>query len=392
MRKVAIITLNGYFNYGNRLQNYALQQVLKSFGFHVETILVNHNTENKNSDTKLIKKPFNTKKKCKKIHMHKMNGLSLQELIRKIAKRILLKIEKKKMDQYCRERIKLFKQFTRNYIAETDYYINDHNISKELSNRYDYFVTGSDQVWNPYYINDSSIYFLTFAPMNKRIAYAPSFGVSEIPEQYIERYKTWLSEMSILSVREEDGAKIIKDLTGRDATVLIDPTLLLTKEAWLLISKESYHKPKGEYLLLYFLGNPAQGIVNKIKEIARKNKLSIINLADILDSKGYHSGPSEFIDYINSASAFFTDSFHGSLFSILLGKPFVVFDRAGELHSLNSRIDTLLSTFQLQERRWSNIKEDNIFDIDYSHIAPIMEFERNKAFHYLCDALGVKEE
>jgi hypothetical protein len=80
---------------------------------------------------------------------------------------------------------------------------------------------------------------------HKRIAYAPSFGVSEIADEHKENYKEWISGIHKLSVREDDGAKIIKDLTGRDAPVLVDPTLLLTKEKWMTISKEAVNKPKG---------------------------------------------------------------------------------------------------------------------------------------------------
>ena len=107
----------------------------------------------------------------------------------------------------------------------------------------------------------------------KRIAYAPSFGISKIPEEYIDRYKTWLSEMYKLSVREEAGAKIIKELTGRDAVVLVDPTLMLTKEKWLSISKRAKNKPEGKYLLNYFLGSVSKETKKKIKSIATKNKL-----------------------------------------------------------------------------------------------------------------------
>ena len=107
----------------------------------------------------------------------------------------------------------------------------------DLSDQYDYFITGSDQVWNPNYLYGSSIYFLAFAPKHKRIAFAPSFGVSEIKPEYVERYKEWLSGMHRLSVREDDGAKIIKRINRKRRPVLVDPTMLLTKEKWLSIAK-----------------------------------------------------------------------------------------------------------------------------------------------------------
>lgn len=290
------------------------------------------------------------------------------------------------------ERIKAFKEFTRKYIEETDYFISDNNIPDDLSQEFDYFITGSDQVWNPNFRHGSTIDFLTFAPRHKRIAYAPSFGISKIPEEYIDRYKTWLSEMYKLSVREEAGAKIIKELTGRDAVVLVDPTLMLTKEKWLSISKRAKNKPEGKYLLTYFLGSVSKETKQKIKSIATKNKLQIVNLADIRDKKTYTADPSEFIDYINSASVFLTDSFHGAVFSILLEVPLIVFNREGSIHSMNSRIDTLLSKFKLESRRANNITDNSqIFEIDYSHVPPILEAERKKAYEYLKEALNVKD-
>lgn len=203
--------------------------------------------------------------------------------------------------------------------------------------------------------------------------------------------------MNKLSVREEDGAKIIKELTGRDAIILVDPTMMLTKEKWLSISKEAENKPKGKYLLTYFLGNISNENKKIIKLIASKNDLSIVNLANIKDYKTYLADPSEFIDYINSASILLTDSYHGTIFAILLEVPFIVFNREGSLHSMNSRIDTLLSKFKLESRRADNLFYDKnnlldsnkLFEVDYSHVPLILDAERKKAYDYLKEVLNL---
>lgn len=378
MKKIAIFTLNGYFNYGNRLQNYALQEALKSLGFNVETVI--NNTKYINKKNKLI----STVSK-----IHKLKTMPLREIYTKLNGKISNYLYKNKADQ---ERTEVFKGFSSLYIVETDYSVSEDNIPNDFSSRYDYFVTGSDQVWNPNFGNRSSIYFLTFAPQNKRIAYAPSFGISKFPQEYKENYKVWLSEMSRISVRENAGAKIIKDLTGRDANVLVDPTLLLTKEKWLSISNIPANKPMKKYLLTYFLGPVSKERKSMIKSIATKNDLEIINLANKQDKVAYLAGPSEFIDYINSASVFCTDSFHGVVFSILMETAFVVFERKDNLQPMNSRIDTLLVTFNLQSRLEKNIKNNQqIFEVDYSHIAPILASERKKSFDYLKEALDVNE-
>lgn len=382
MKKIGILTLNGYFNYGNRLQNYASQEVLKSLGFSVETIINNSEYKNKSIKNYSVKD-----------RIQNLSKLPANELYEKIKFKSWYSINKKKIEDYKIKRKETFKEFTKKYISETDYSISDDNVPADLADRYDYFVTGSDQVWNPNFRYGSPIDFLTFAPKNKRIAYAPSFGISEIPAEYIEKYKIWLSQINKLSVREETGAKIIKDLTGRDAVVLVDPTIMLTKEMWLSISRVADNKPKSEYLLTYFLGKVSKEKKVKIETIADENNLAIVNLADIRDEETYITGPSEFIDYVNSASVFFTDSFHGAVFSILMETPFVVFDRVGNHPSMNSRIETLLTMFRLSSRKANNIVSNNqVFEADYSHVQEILENERKKTIEYLKDALNVTNE
>jgi len=376
MKKIAILTINDYQNYGNRLQNYATQEVLKTLGFSVETIVNSTMLKKQNNKNKIIDR------------INNLRRMTTKERYRRITSMLLKYLYKRKIENNKAKRIESFKNFTKNCILETKYTISVDNIPDTLATKFDYFITGSDQVWNPFIKQGTSIYFLTFAQKIKRIAYSPSFGVSEIPSKYIENYKVWLSEMSKLSVRENSGSAIIRKLTGRDAIVLIDPTLMLTKEKWISISKRASNKPKKEFLLKYILGTSSHDYKRIIKKIAKENDLKIVNLADIKDKENYKVDPSEFIDYINSASIVCTDSFHACIFSILMETPLIVFDRIGTL-SMNSRIDTLLSTFKLESRLLKNIKtNEQIFNVDYSHVASILEFERNKAINYLKEALN----
>lgn len=111
-------------------------------------------------------------------------------------------------------------------------------------------------------------------------------------------------------------------------------------------------------------------------------------MASLKDKDRYVADPSEFIDYINSASIVLTDSFHGSVFSILLEKPFFVFGRKGSVLTINSRIDTLLSTFGLESRKFDpQVKIVDPFTVDFSHIPSILAAERKKAIDYLKSAL-----
>lgn len=360
MKKIGIVTLNGYFNYGNRLQNYALQEVLKAHGLTVQTIRFARETK--------IKKYFTFLKIIKRNLVNRTNYILESE------------------------RQKIFLSFSNNYIVETDkiYYI-DENLDC-INSEYDFLVVGSDQVWNPSMNKESSVFFLEFADKEKRIAYAPSFGVSELPDRVISDYQKWIKSIPHLSIREDDGAKIIKNLTGREVEVLVDPTLLLTKEKWLNIAKSADNKPNEPYLLTYFLGGIPSKYKEQINKIALVRGLKVINLGDINESDTYRTGPSEFIDYINDCSVFCTDSFHGAVFSILLQKPFIVYEREGAV-SMYSRIDTLLNKFDLNDRKCEEIENNkNFFDVDFSHTLPLLNKEREHAISFLKNALKIEDE
>ncbi|WP_353948978.1 polysaccharide pyruvyl transferase family protein [Sporolactobacillus sp. Y61] len=369
MKKIGIITINDYNNYGNRLQNYATQEVLRYLGFSVETI-INHSVNSIPYD--YIEKESLLKK------VKKIKNKSIQQIFQKIRS---IKLQKKRMDE--------FKKFTLNFINESEYVVSNDNVPSSLNNEFDFFISGSDQIWNPVYGHGTPIDFLMFADEEKRIAYAPSFGISEIPSEYEPSFKIGLSKMSKLSVREKSGAEIIKKLTGRDADVLIDPTMMLTAEKWLSVSQPASCKSQGKYLLTYFLGDlPKQNKV-RIQKIAKIYSLEIISLLDINCEKAFTAGPGEFIDLINSASIVCTDSFHGVVFSLLLGIPFIVFEREGKEPSMGSRIQTLLAIFDMRNRTIQNITDDhNIMRIDFSKVKAVLENEREKTIRYLSTALN----
>lgn len=371
MKKVGILTINDYTNYGNRLQNYAAQEVITSLGFKVVTLV--HNRQNQV-----------TVKNSLKYKVNKMINLSNTEKITLLKS----KYNNFRYKRLRQKKIINFKDFTNKFITESHFSISKRNIQQEDIKEFDYFVTGSDQVWNPTFGFGTGIDFLEFAPLEKRIAYAPSFGISKLPHENMEFFKEQISKMNWLSVREEAGAAIIKELTGRESKVIVDPTLMLTKAEWLSVSEASPVKPAKKYLLTYFLGGQSKQRYKEITKIATEKNLKIVNLADLGNMKYYTVNPSEFIDFINSAEIFCTDSFHGVVFSIILEKPFIIFDREGNGPKMNSRIETLLKKFQLESRSWNNNKnKKDIFTIDFTHIPPILESERLKALNYLTEAL-----
>lgn len=368
--KVAIITISDYDNYGNRLQNYALQKFLENQGHEVTTI-VNSPVSIRMSRIIALKSGYNTFKK-----------FGLKGLLNKIN-------EKKNIDKKnaLSKKRSNFIEFSKEYITESNYSINPSDIPEHLAEEYDYFIVGSDQVWNPNFRHMSPIDFLTFANKNQRIAYAPSFGVSNIEKKYKKKYATWLNGIEKISIREESGQNLIQNLTDHKVPILVDPTMLISKEDWITLSKEYSGKPQKKYLLTYYLGELSKEKQIWIEQIARENELEILKLADYNNLKEYSLRPDEFIDLISSATLFLTDSFHGTIFSIIMNTPFVVFDRISHVGSMSSRIDTLLRKFEFENRKWEKIKYDNVFDIDFSKVTSIQKIEKNKSISFIEKAI-----
>lgn len=377
--KLAIFTLNGHFNYGNRLQNYALQTVLQKYAVTVDTIWFEKN--NYLPETHLWSKS-------------------------KLFKSIL---SKKRQNFYKDDYVK---NYLRQYNIRkfSDKYISikyDYKLDPELDKQYDFFFVGSDQVWNPYSNYDNNTIFLNFAPPNKRIAYAASFGIEQLPNNKKSLFKDYLNNIPHISVREYRGAQIIKKLINRDVPVLVDPTMLLTKNEWFhIMQKPAYlnstqnfqynnQNPTDSngYLLTYFLGSQSQNTqVNQfLTSLSNKYNLKIINLMDksILDF--YTTRVEEFLYLINNAKLVMTDSFHGTVFSIIMNTPFLVVNRS-EKHGLNmnSRLDTLLNLFNFKDRFFNtNMTETDIFNMDFSNVESILAKERLRSINYLKKSMNL---
>jgi hypothetical protein len=254
--------------------------------------------------------------------------------------------------------------------------------------KYDKFIVGSDQVWNPRFNRLNEFDLAMFAEEEKRISFSASFGISELPEQYKEVSTQEFKKFKHLSVRENAGKDIIEELTGRtDVEVLVDPTMLLTAEEWSKLAKRPKQLKTDKYILNYFLGELSEQRKNEIERIAKENDCEIINILD-KNSIFYETGPSEFLYLEQNAFLICTDSFHSSVFSILFNRPFIVFNREDINKSMNSRIDTLINTFKLTNRNYEGkITSDNL-NHDYSEAFKILDIKRIEAKEYLRNALG----
>lgn len=349
MKKIAIFTLNSDENFGNRLQNYAVQKVFEKNNLKVETV-------SNQLDIYGIK--------------------YIKKYIKNTIKKFLFFIPR-------HARLNNFMKFNKKNIKYSKYHIDKNHIPSELSTKYDYYITGSDQVWNPNFRGRSDIDFLTFVPKEKRNSISASFGISDIPEEYRERYRKNLLEMNLISVREEKAKEIIEELTKRkDVEVLVDPTMLLSKNEWDKVALKPKQLKVDKYILNYYLGELTEERKKIIENVAKENNCKIINMMDEKDPL-YVSGPSEFLYLIKNAFLVCTDSFHGVVFSIIYNTPFVIFERKDDNVKMNSRLDTLLNKFDLQYRKFKGKIGKEIFECDYEKINNVLNEEKNKAQKFI---------
>lgn len=364
MKKIGLVTLVGYFNYGNRLQNYALKTSIEKFGFEIESLT-------------FYRKPFLTnfvKNNQESISFHPI--LFILRIVKKVSNLLFYSKSEKIRNQY-------FFQFTKDLLNEKKY-------DATHENDYDFFIVGSDQVWNPNFIRNQPEFFLPFTDKEKKVAYAASFGVSSLDSDVESVYTPYLNDFSLISVREDDGAKLIKEMTGREVPVLLDPTMLLTKEEWNRIAQPAANRLDGKkYLLTYFLAGLDAEKRKIVSDVSQRYGYKVIAMGDKNDVETYRTSPRAFIDYIKHCDFFLTDSFHGVVFSILYHKPFVIFPRG----NMNSRINTLLETFHLSDRKVSRIRkwDDSVFEMDFQIADQVLTIERERSINFLKKALKVEE-
>lgn len=384
--KFGIITLVSD-NYGNKYQNYAVEQILSEYG-EVET----YGLEN------LYNKPLSAEKsKIKKLNPLYIREVFISRLMYKydinrvdygiIHNLKYAKRNSKKLLTLKKKRSQRFRQFSDEKLHISSILLNRENITKDWIEGIDYFICGSDQIWNPNYATTSELAFCSFAP-EKTICLSPSFGVSKIPTYRMDEYRCWLKKIKTLSVRENAGQKIIKILTGRNAEILIDPTMLIPVEKWKQLCKAPKEELPEHYIVCYFLGRVDKEYYNKIVKFSKSKGLPVIMLFDITAPAYYAYDPAEVLYTIQHADYVLTDSFHGTVFSILFHKNFYVFTRNEGKVSMNSRIETLLEKFDFENRVLGDRSED-ILNVQWEKMDFILEEERKKAQKYLVEALTI---
>ncbi|MCL1907136.1 MAG: polysaccharide pyruvyl transferase family protein [Propionibacteriaceae bacterium] len=332
MARIVVLTLPSERNYGNRLQAYALSQALVKLDHDATMIEFYSQSTFLRSARRAIAQWY-----------HRLFGTPWG-----------LATEAKRL---------AFRRFSRQYVP-TKRYLSVFT-AKSWFKTVDCFIVGSDQVWNPHLTSTSSRMFLQFAPRRKRVAYAASFGVSTIPDEKRASYINWLSGIEHISVREESAAEIVESLTGRNAQVVLDPTMLLSPEEWLSLELPPDHRiPEEPFIFSYHLREANSEIRERILEYSRDTGARILDvMGDHFHSSHVALTPAEFVHAVSKADLVVTDSFHGLVFSIIMNRPVVVGPRS-DGDGMNSRVITLLRAFGLEICQWGG--GSSVSDIAYS--------------------------
>ena len=369
--KIGILTWLHNGNYGSILQAYALQKALRNQGYQTENIDYAPST---------VKKVENL-----------------------IKNKNSLKLFLEKWDAYCAKKVagsprelsekqKKFEDFRENYINITRRYSSPKEVAT-IDDEYDAYICGSDQIWSPVLLNPV-FYFDFLSDTERKIAYACSFGVSSIKGKKATKITNYLNRFDYISVRESSGCEIVKNLTGKVVPVMPDPTLLLQRTDWDKVSK--YNLNLNKYIFCYFL-SWNEDYWKYVENVSQQLGYQIVIVPSVkqtyqVDAKILKNiGPEEWVGLVKNASYVITDSFHGTVFSIIYNKPFTVLKRFSDDNprSQNSRIYTLLEHYNLTNRLGINT---DIFNLqEYTKVNSQVEYDRRYALEWLNNVLKVEK-
>lgn len=389
-KRIGIAAVTYKENFGSALQTYATQYTLEKMGY----------------DARI----FEIKGVHRQIHIKKLlyyagrmfDPVELKYLIANLKSRSR-KSASASSDQYAQDMIvrkNVYAEFNKKWNKMLPLVKGWNGLSKQASEM-DAVVVGSDQLWRPSNIV-GCFFTLEFVPDNiKKIAFSTSFGVPELPSNLHKHAKKFLSRIEHISVRENSGAEIVRKECGREATVVCDPTMMLTAEEWMHIQDE---KPfaEGKYILMYLMGdNPEQR--EFVKKLSKSTGCRIIGLLhgatyisydeNVADEKPYNVGPSEFVNLIRNADYVCTDSFHCCVFSILNSTKFFAFRRwpDGSKFSANDRLYTLLQFTGLERRMLmgdEDVESCASDDIDFGPVLEKVAEKRKLSMEFLVNALN----
>ena len=364
-KKIAIVTNYKNLSYGSALQAYAMQSVIKELGYDCENLQYNPRVAVPDSSSRLVR------------------VLRNPSLIMNKLKRV-----KNSED----ERLSVFSTFVDENISSNATIYRSNDELKATNELYEAFVCGSDQIWAPNQFDEW--YYLSFVAQNfKKIAYAPSIGLPKIPDELKGKISDLVKKIGHLSIREQEGADLVRELTGIDIPVVLDPTFLLDASKWRMFAEP--RKIRHPYILCYFLGeNPNHrqladkiGRERGLKRVVLPFTKSDYRWGDILLKS---ASPKEFIDLVDNAEMVLTDSFHGMAFSINLNTQFYSLMRFNDDHPVcqNSRIRNILSMFELQDNLLNDdCNIEKVAEINFDRVNELIMTNRERSLIFLKEAL-----
>ena len=375
------MTFHAIINYGSALQAYAMQEGIAKCG--VKTEIIDYQPQGDASSKARLQKNWKKLFSIKKWKQYLTRRFITERKFYADPKRAARRAER--FYAFQAENFRLSERIT------------DNDNLACIQDRYDALVCGSDQIWNPTYVGHDLSYFLDFAGDDaKRIAYAPSIAVMELPAEYKNEMREQLDKFAQISVREAQSVSVVQKLTGRQAAVVVDPTLLLRWEDWQAIEKApDIAYTKEPYIFCYFLGpNPEyRTFVDQLKQLTGRRivNVSCVELKvfrDYGDVTCDDIGPSEFVYLIHHADYVCTDSFHGTVFSMIYERNFFTFKRYRDDRSAseNSRIYTLLDMAGCPERLVGSREElERLYRTppDHARIRDRIESRRRASVDYL---------
>lgn len=368
--KIAIVTFIRAYNHGAVLQCYALHKKLNDLGIDNEVLDYYPEYFRKLYELGDIKK------------WRTFPGNMIKKNPGYVRMRLKLRKRNRGFERFIKKNIRLSKK---------QYCTTDAVVREEFA--YDGFVVGSDQVWSYSITEMDPVFFLDFpyAQRTRKLSYAASFGVSCIPERLEERYKRLLSDWDSYSVREDSGAKIMRGLLGVEAQVCCDPTLLLSRDEWARVSVEP--EEAKDYVLVYYV-NSKDVLLEHAQRIAKEQNLKIIVLTsassynylmgcDIPETIDYRgaAAPDELVGLVRYAKYVLTDSFHGTVFSLIFQRRFMTLIQ--NQWGRNLRALALLETLGLSGRKLDDSPEKIDEAIDWERVEDILSTQREAAVEYL---------
>lgn len=358
MSKIGIMTFHTALNYGAVFQTYALEKILMDMGHDVKVI------DYRCPYTDKIYKPF-----------YVSDGKYLNALVRGILFGRIIKKKRIRFNKFLENRIRLSQP------------IENINLLNEITDEYDYFISGSDQVWSPISAGFDKAYFLPFATDEKKLSYAASIGATNVFDKIISELKNRLSGFSCLSVREQ-SAKNMLEANGVDRPIYVhpDPTLLLQESDWQELCDE--RAIKEDYILIFNVEKPIKDI-EFAKKYANKYNLKIVYINDRTVKKDasitYIEAPTpeQFLSLFKNASLIVTNSFHGTVFSIIFKKNFYV--ELDNQKQYNVRVKGLLEELKIYNRTIDDCSKNN--NIDWDSVDEIINMKREDTRHYFNEVL-----